>query len=448
MTMIDKFLIHYGKKGMKWGVINEEEEAHRQQEARSAKTSQRQPKKAPTTGPTGGGSGSTAASSSALANAKTPQELYNATFAAALGEPPVTPEKILEAQKQAEKAQRAMAKEQKEKLYADSFQAALAGADPPYTPEQIEAAQEAADKALKDAAAAERAARGILPKEKKAGAAKGKSGSSLKDKEKAEDEEPSANKEKAAKKEKTSKKEEDQSEDDSDPEVEADPAVAAQKREVLAGERSAVAITAMSIAEKMDGLGRTPEILRAEAEGIAGMLKMVVNDNETYTKLQEIGGRALSESKGGPQRTREQLQEDTAFMAELSKRFSDEANLMRNITEKDKSVKHSSTDEFLSHWGVKGMKWGVRKDRESAGKSAAPKPASAKTLSDKELADTVKRLNLEKQYKELTSTPENQTAVAKGTKLVGKVLVNNGQKVVDKIMQKKITDMAKKKGWL
>ena len=71
------------------------------------------------------------------------------------------------------------------------------------------------------------------------------------------------------------------------------------------------------------------------------MLKMVVNDNETYTKLQEIGGRALAESKGGTQRTRDQLAEDTAFMAELSKRFSDEANLMRNIEEKDKTVKHT-----------------------------------------------------------------------------------------------------------
>ena len=167
MTMIDDFLVHYGKKGMRWGVINEEEEAQQASEKLSAaKTSQRQPKKAPTTGPTGGGSGSTTTSSSALANAKTPQELYNATFAAALGDPPLTPEKILAAQKQAEKAQRAMAKEQKDKLYADSFQAALAGAEAPYTPEQIDAAQEAADKALKDADAADKAARGILPKEK------------------------------------------------------------------------------------------------------------------------------------------------------------------------------------------------------------------------------------------------------------------------------------------
>lgn len=51
----------------------------------------------------------------------------------------------------------------------------------------------------------------------------------------------------------------------------------------------------------------------------------------------------------------------------------------------------------ISQYGVKGMKWGVRKDRKS---SSTP---SAKSLSDSELRNKVNRLQLEQQYTKLTA---------------------------------------------
>lgn len=89
----------------------------------------------------------------------------------------------------------------------------------------------------------------------------------------------------------------------------------------------------------------------------------------------------------------------------------------------------------ISHHGVKGMRWGVRKGDSSGGGSApaakpAPKPrvsADAKsvekafgkinrggtdTLSNQELQHLVNRLNLEQQYSRLASSPTTQQAHA------------------------------------
>jgi len=68
-----------------------------------------------------------------------------------------------------------------------------------------------------------------------------------------------------------------------------------------------------------------------------------------------------------------------------------------------------SVDDVLAHFGVKGMKWGVRKKRPSVSKSRLTnqngdyKHAHSTTpnhkLSNKELQRRVTRLNLEKQYR-------------------------------------------------
>lgn len=96
------------------------------------------------------------------------------------------------------------------------------------------------------------------------------------------------------------------------------------------------------------------------------------------------------------------------------------------------------TDKKLVHVGVKGMRWGVRKKRSSSsstggkGKSSGdaktkptPKTLSdskkikklkqkrLKDLSDSEIAAINKRLQLEKQYKELT-----KQKVSRGKKFV------------------------------
>lgn len=61
-------------------------------------------------------------------------------------------------------------------------------------------------------------------------------------------------------------------------------------------------------------------------------------------------------------------------------------------------------DEFIAHYGVKGMRWGVRKKRKPSGdyKRTAPlRKRHASELTDKQLQDVNRRLNLEKQYKSL-----------------------------------------------
>lgn len=98
--------------------------------------------------------------------------------------------------------------------------------------------------------------------------------------------------------------------------------------------------------------------------------------------------------------------------------------------------------DFIEHYGTKGMKWGVRKapdprrsasnwkarkdkeraDKEKAKKSGvASKPpttkkpvpaqarASAKKMTDEELRAAVSRLQLEKQFVELSSQPKQLT---------------------------------------
>ena len=80
-----------------------------------------------------------------------------------------------------------------------------------------------------------------------------------------------------------------------------------------------------------------------------------------------------------------------------------------------------NADDVLAHFGVKGMKWGVRKQRVTKGSSKSSKKSdvhedyqhahsrvSNKKLSNKELQRRVNRLNLEKQYGELTAKKQGK----------------------------------------
>lgn len=88
-------------------------------------------------------------------------------------------------------------------------------------------------------------------------------------------------------------------------------------------------------------------------------------------------------------------------------------------------------EDYLCHHGVKGMKWGVRKKRPKSSvtssrkaqkKTSSTKRVNIKKLSDTELQNKVRRLQLEKQYRDL-----KKDELSAGKKLLGEILKTSGK---------------------
>jgi hypothetical protein len=114
------------------------------------------------------------------------------------------------------------------------------------------------------------------------------------------------------------------------------------------------------------------------------------------------------------------------------------------------------TKNFLEHYGKKGMKWGVRKKPGSGtGKKTAGKKTTTKTevtttiskggkkgvkgMSDTQLRTELNRLNMEKQYKSLTTNKKSKGSVSKGLGFVGGILKSAGRKSLKNYAEKEIT---------
>ncbi|MET0786332.1 MAG: hypothetical protein ABWY25_06460 [Paenisporosarcina sp.] len=89
-------------------------------------------------------------------------------------------------------------------------------------------------------------------------------------------------------------------------------------------------------------------------------------------------------------------------------------------------------EEFLDHYGTKGMKWGVRQPRgdRSAFKARAKSTdrtkfeKSPKRISSAELEKRIRRMEMEKKYNEL-----NKRDVGKGEQIATEIMASTGKKI-------------------
>ena len=114
-----------------------------------------------------------------------------------------------------------------------------------------------------------------------------------------------------------------------------------------------------------------------------------------------------------------------------------------------------SIGDFLEHFGVKGMKWGVRKStdgssgtssRRRPSRSASPdaenaqnaltkiKKGGIKSVSNKELQDVITRMNLEQQYSRVAPKGPASKAAQFGGKFAADVLIGVGKSQAIKIV--------------
>ena len=73
----------------------------------------------------------------------------------------------------------------------------------------------------------------------------------------------------------------------------------------------------------------------------------------------------------------------------------------------------------VKHHGVKGMRWGVRRARKQQEQSSY-----MRSMSDAELRARINRMQMEKQYAQLTKKPPNPVV-----KFAGDVLLQSGKNI-------------------
>lgn len=80
-------------------------------------------------------------------------------------------------------------------------------------------------------------------------------------------------------------------------------------------------------------------------------------------------------------------------------------------------------EDFLAHFGVKGMKWGVIRDPSNSHGGAKGGDSHLKDVSDEDLRKMVNRLQMEQQFRSLTEKSSNKTAVDHGAAFMNSVVL-------------------------
>lgn len=104
--------------------------------------------------------------------------------------------------------------------------------------------------------------------------------------------------------------------------------------------------------------------------------------------------------------------------------------------------------DILEHYGVKGMKWGQRKKRQtspdsadttrvSALKSGVKTQKTTRHLSNAELQDAIQRMRLEQEFSRLSNGIE-KTRVQKGRAFLAKVLGDAGKQTVSEVAKTQV----------
>jgi hypothetical protein len=111
-------------------------------------------------------------------------------------------------------------------------------------------------------------------------------------------------------------------------------------------------------------------------------------------------------------------------------------------------------EKYIQHYGIKGMRWGVRRTAAQLGRAGkkssrqAQRDASkeAKTLSDSELKARINRLQMEKQYSDLVKqqVERDRTAMEEGAAAVGNILLQSGKESLKNTTSASMTYAMKK----